>query len=345
MKSKLILAGIVLSIVLFSCQTPVEKESSPQKPAEKKETDKASIKLINPLIESKGFAQLYFDEVLNLREDLLRIADSTVKSMPGLSFSFYFRDLTNGATIFYNEKRKYSPASLMKVPIMMTALKYEEETGSFLKKKLTYSKEKHGSMTNIDGVSYTDQKQYTVKELIGYMIEYSDNIATLMLLNELEIGRVKVAESAMGVITRLDQGEMDSIINVRSYANFFRSLYNSSYLKRSNSNLALEFLTKSRFEGGIRKVVEKQTRVAHKFGQRDISSQVIKPKDRKTDQLHHVAIVYLEHKPYLLGIMTKSDKGKAELSSVIEFFASQVHIRMRNEVRQITRYGIPADQR
>jgi hypothetical protein len=85
-------------------------------------------------------------------------------------------------------------------------------------------------------------------------------------------------------------------INTKEYSKFLMVLYNATYLHRNASEEALELLAKSKFNGGISRLLPSGTIVAHKFGEcgRD---------DDMT--FSESAIIYLKNNPYLLTIMTK----------------------------------------
>ncbi len=79
---------------------------------------------------------------------------------------------------------------------------------------------------------------------------------------------------------------------------FFRILYNATYLDRIASEQILEILTKTTFSEGIVAGVPESTRVAHKFGSRELVDQ------SGSRQLHDCGIVYAKN-PYILCVMTQ----------------------------------------
>lgn len=62
-----------------------------------------------------------------------------------MTIGVYVRNLNNGPWFGINENEKYSPASLMKVPILMTFLKWIELDPSILMKKILVNEDKNQS--------------------------------------------------------------------------------------------------------------------------------------------------------------------------------------------------------
>ena len=89
---------------------------------------------------------------------------------------------------------------------------------------------------------------------------------------------------------------------------FFRVLYNASYLSSLYSEYALDLLTKSEFKQGIVQGIPSSTKVAHKFGERFTTSDLV--------QLHESAIVYRGSASYAVTIMTEG-KSMEELKAIL----------------------------
>ena len=216
--------------------------------------------------------------------------------------SLYLRDLNNGPWIGVNEEEQFSPASLMKVPLLMSFFKEAETNPSLLDVSLTITLDRSQSLLqNI----LTDQqvvtgKEYSVKELLERMIKYSDNLAVNTLIDNTDPRLVQRVYADLEIFPEV--GELEDLISVRNYAGFFRILYNSSYLNRTMSERALKLLSETTFKDGLVAGVPPGVTVSHKFGERVISG---------TKQLHDCGIVYRPDKPYLLCVMTRGQDFKA----------------------------------
>ena len=223
-------------------------------------------------------------------------------SIGKISFaSVYYRDLNNGPWIGINASEYFSPASLIKVPVMMAYLKEAEEDSTILDRKITNTKIFDYSQQNITPTTVLEQdKEYTVNELIERMIIYSDNAAYELLLENIDNTKIFNVYKDLDVdISKAQSDPNGDIITVKDYSSFFRILFNSSYLEEKMSEKALNILSRSQYTKGLVAGIPQNITVAHKFGERQFL-----PSHEK--QLHDCGIVYLPKKPYLICIMSRS---------------------------------------
>ncbi len=212
--------------------------------------------------------------------------------------SLYYKDLNEGPWVLINGSMTTVPASLLKVPIALAIYKHAEHDSSILKRSMTLkstddvNREQHFPPSK----AITPGTPYIVEELLGYMLENSDNGALYLLGESLPASEFTASYSDLGieVPAKIAPGYT---INAKTYASFFRVLFNASYLNRENSELLLSLLAKSTFPQGIEKGVPSDTMVAHKFGE-----YVVAEGDKR---LNDCGIVYKQHDPYLLCIMTR----------------------------------------
>jgi len=210
--------------------------------------------------------------------------------------SVYFRDLNNGPWIGINESEEFTPASLLKVPLMIAYLKIAENYPTVLDEELLIVDNSDTLSQNIIPLRTVENgKSYKVSDLIEYMIVYSDNKAANTLLSHIDVESLNAVYEDLGIKTP-DVNDSENFMSVRDYASFFRILYNASYLNREMSEKALSILTNSQFNLGLSAGVPPQIDVAHKFGERVLL---------EGKQLHDCGIIYKVDKPYLLCIMTR----------------------------------------
>ncbi|MGI5840735.1 MAG: serine hydrolase [Patescibacteria group bacterium] len=214
--------------------------------------------------------------------------------------SVYFRDLNNGPWMGINEKELFSPASLVKVPVMIAYFKEAETNPDLLQKKLKLSDAPIEDNQNIDPeVTILPNQEYTVDDLITRMIVYSDNEAYDILSDNIDFQKIINIYSLLGIDLSLAQNDpAGNIISVKNYASFYRILFNSSFLNQEMSEKALSLLTQTKYRDALRAGVPGNITVAHKFGERQYLPSTEK-------QLHDCGIVYYPGKPYLLCIMTR----------------------------------------
>ena len=209
--------------------------------------------------------------------------------------SVYLRRLNDGAWFSINPNEHYNPASMSKIIYLITYLKEAENNPGLLNKKLYFARHySQGNNPNILDYQLPENREYTVRELLTVMIKYSDNDATLLLSQNMNLSTYKQIFADFNIPEPPEFGEY--FITCEDYSKFFRALYNGSYIKPELSDLGLTILTSSTFKGGILQGIDPNLPVAHKFGERIIGSKA---------QLHEFAIVFIDNNPYMLGIMSK----------------------------------------
>jgi len=252
-------------------------------------------RLINPLIDVDLTEQASEGDLLTLKKNISDYAAAHTED--AFQVSVYFRDLNNGPWFGINEDAEFSPASLLKVPLLISILKYADQKDGFLDKKIPYRDINDGVTQDIVPTrKYEVGQEYMIRDLLEAMIVYSDNRAKntlLVTLSDVNMDEVynDLGIEVPGIVRRED------FMKVRRYATFFRILYNASYLDRENSQWALDLLTRVEYRAGLVAGVPGDVKVAHKFGERVY--------DGGTKQLHDCGIVYYVKRPYLLCVMTR----------------------------------------
>lgn len=248
-----------------------------------------------------------------IKNKLTGIIEQYKKANGVITASVYLRSAKEWIDI--NENESYEPGSLFKVPVMMAILKMNEDNPGFLNKQVAYTKvfdiNKH--------VLFSDKsikigQTYTIRQLLEYMIRYSDNNATALLETYMkpEILQKMFADIGLEVPNMYAQ---HYYFKASQYSLFMRSIYNASYLSAKNSEYAAELLSKCEFKDGIAKGLPEGVKLVHKFGEAGNVNQI---------QLHESAIVYLDGKAYLLTVMTKGTDTKA-LSALIGEISREVY--------------------
>lgn len=215
--------------------------------------------------------------------------------------SFYFRNLNTDAWVGINQDADYYPASLLKVPVMIAYYKEAETDPSILNQPITYENISTGDPFDAPS-DLLPGKVYTVQELINAMIISSDNGATLTLLNNIDEDTLNDVYANLG-IQNPGNNSADYQISTRTYALFFRILYNATYLDPEYSDKALALLSQATFANGLVAGLPEGTQVAHKFGEHVLNSG-----DMATGvELSDCGVVYYPSHPYLICVMTSTD--------------------------------------
>lgn len=226
--------------------------------------------------------------------------------------SVHFRDMDHGFRFGVQEFDQFFPASLLKVPLMISILHVADKDPALLDKQLSFT----GSLEmtpNIENGSETIEagKYYTVRELLRRMIAYSDNSSANLLVQLLaRVNGQTVSNSFLDLgVLPVMAGTTDTI-SIQSYAYLFAVLYASGYLSRDNSQYALNLLTQSTYNDGLVAGVPQGTTVAHKFGFRDIRPGL--------SQLHDCGIVYHPKTSYVICVMTSGSDIKTEAAGIAD---------------------------
>lgn len=265
--------------------------------------------LIHPLLDTEDFE---FKEVKPFRHRLEQLRARLIKEKKITSMAVYFRDLDNGLAFGLDQQTPFQPASLLKLPVMMSFLKKHENDPSLLARRVALNPGKPGELvpTFPPSTTLVAGQEYTIDELLKAMIARSDNDALNTLLGALsEPDYLRVYEDLGLRIPNVR--DIEDPVTVREYATFFRILYNASYLTKDLSQKALEYLAQSEFDKGLKAGVPSALTVAHKFGESGRSSNPVR-------QLHDCGIVYHPEKPYVLCVMTRGTDMMAMLGAIRE---------------------------
>lgn len=264
----------------------------------KTEVHETGYPYISPLLECFS-EKSDSPENYKLKQKIKDLITSHINSKDITEASLYFRDLANGPWIGINENEKFTPASLLKVPVMITYYRLAEDNPDILKKEILITSDYEDKATpNIAPERKAEiGKKYNTQTLIDYMIIESDNHAANALIVNLPEGSLNKTFTDLGLILPTTK-TLDDYMTVKDYSSFFRILYNASYLNKYYSEKSLEILSQSKFTAGLVAGLPLNTKISHKFGER---------RNGETDQLHDCGIVYKDNKDYLLCIMTRGN--------------------------------------
>lgn len=246
---------------------------------------------------------LLMTEVQNESTDLkdlnraLAFEINTLKASENiLEASVYVIKLNDGEWTSVNSELEYAPGSIIKIAALITYLKMCEADPALLNKQYLFEGRRKGvpRQTFNDGEMVAGKK-YSGAELLERIIVNSDNNATLIINEALDIKIFKKLFTDIG-IAEPDIHDPKFTIGVNDLSKFLRILFNATYLNKDNSYYAMTLLSKSSFKMGIINGLPANIPVAHKFG--EYGNGVIA-------QLHETGIVYLDNEPYLITIMTK----------------------------------------
>ncbi|MBI3671252.1 serine hydrolase [Candidatus Azambacteria bacterium] len=176
------------------------------------------------------------------------------------SLSIYFEYLPTGANINVNKDLAIWPASLIKVPIAMAAMKKVENGTWKLSNELVIldvDKDKdYGTL-----FKKPSGTTITIEDLLKESLINSDNTAHFVLLRNLENSEIEDLYDHLGLEDVLEAlkkspsaNSSDNRITAKRYSIFFRSLYKSTYLSPEYSEKFLDLLsqnTDNRYLAGV----------------------------------------------------------------------------------------------
>lgn len=228
--------------------------------------------------------------------------------------SVYLRRMNNGNWFCINPGIQFSPGSMLKVPILITYLKMAEKNPSLFDKELNLTQDMIPNKKQYVDESHLKPGRYKIRDLINAMIIKSDNYATLLLNNNIDVTMFGNTFSDLG-LRRPEMKASSYPMTSKEFGRFLRVLYSASYLSPYNSEYALNLLTQGLYNDGILAGLPAGLKVAHKFGESG---------DGLNFELHESAIIYQNDSPYMLVVMTRG-KDITKLPAVIKGISSTAY--------------------
>ena len=261
----------------------------------------AGYDLINPLLECDTASDAVGKELLPFHHKIDALIEDKKRANWATHVSVYFREMNYGLSFSIHGQEKFTPASLVKVPLMIAYLKWAETNPGLLSQKIVNNMaDATASQTYKPAMVLEQGRSYSVDELLYRAIVYSDNNAYFLLFASIDPGVLHRVYTDLGLEVPKVRNQ-DDYMSVVEYASFFRMLYNASYLNKELSEKALRYLSEVDFRQGLISGVPPGTVVAHKFGEKVFGSTA------EIKQLHDCGIVYYPGHPYLLCVMSRGD--------------------------------------
>lgn len=263
-------------------------------------------KYTHPLDAGEPSSSHVGPELKPFRYKVKAVIEARLAENEASAISVYFRDLNNGNWFGIQESEQFSPASLLKLPLMIAYFRWAEDNPLVLNKRISFV----GPSVIGPGLQRKTRKtlesgkSYSIDNLIYRMIAYSDNDSFALLKNHLPPERLNRVYKDLYV--DYDPAQPEDKVSLAAYAAFFRVLYNASYLNREMSEKALQYLSHEPFKEGMLSAVPPDIEMAHKFGERTVVMQSDE-QEAELQQLHEFGIVYYPNRPYLIGIMTRGN--------------------------------------
>lgn len=258
------------------------------------------------------------EELMPLKEKINNYLLAKKESNVLKNASVYFKSFKDEDWFVINPELQYNGASLFKVPFMIALLKEAEDNPELLNKRIYYERPsgEYGPQEILQH-NLEPGRYYTLKELLLYAIAYSVNDAAFLVVNNFKFGTLNKFLAVINM--KPAELHVEYYAPIEEYSRFFTILFNAGYLNNDMSEYALELMTKSDFNDGMKRRLDKDIVVANKFGERGVGEE---------RELHEFGIVFLKDQPYLLGIMTHG-KDYKELKDVLSDISSMVYEEMK----------------
>lgn len=264
-----------------------------------------NLRFVSPLLSCGIDSVISSNGAINaIQSDVNQVIADAKKKNTITDSGIYFKEFNDGSSFYINEAAKFTPGSLLKVPLALSLLRRYVSDPTFAKTPILYDGGAQDFPQAFPAEKTAEKgKTYTFDELLTLSLVYSDNIATQILSQMLTRTEINDAYSDLGIDVPQNNGD-DYTMSVRTYGSFFRILYNGTYLPPFLSDRVLELLSHSTFTQGLVAGVPQGVAVAHKFGERERG-------DNEPAQLHDCGIVYKAKHPYLLCVMLRGNDIQA----------------------------------
>jgi len=273
-------------------------------------------RLVKPLLI--GMVQNSYDQPFKSLEAKFREMKFNATNNPEVNaVSVYFLDLTSAHSMGIKEDDLYDSGSLLKVSILIAALKEAESQPGFLNKKVIYP---YGAQDDQVQHNLKPGNAYTIEELLRFMIIQSDNPAKDLLFASVDRNFVNDVFVKLGLPVPDPNSQYK--ISARMYSYFFRVLYNSTYLHKKDSEWIMELLSQAAYKDGLVAGVPQDVTVAHKFG---LDTGVsVGNGNNNVWELHDCGIVFHPDNPYFLCVMTRG-QDLTQLTNVIKVTSQVIY--------------------
>lgn len=231
-----------------------------------------------------------------------------------------FIDLKGTFEVEVNGRKEFPAASVIKVPVMAAAFRFQEKGIINLLSKVRYKEsdrlEGSGVLRWMKAGGY-----YTLWNLTRLMIVLSDNTATKMVIDSLGMNKINDYLLSIGLSsTKITDSTMlmeppDPNVNLTSpydMAELMVKIYKSCGFNKDSSKQMISFLKNQRYRWGIWRGIGQGASVADKTGNLE-------------GVLNDVGIIYTKRGDYVLSVFTYGFKKQKEARLMINEISRVVY--------------------
>ncbi|MCX8008804.1 MAG: class A beta-lactamase-related serine hydrolase [Patescibacteria group bacterium] len=232
----------------------------------------------------------------NPNELKIKIMEAMDESIP--EYSIRIEDFVSSFELSMGNSSSYIGASIHKLPIMVAVYKAIQEGKLRLDQKVLF-KEEHRQDYGTGTLRYQQSgKEYTIKDLLTFMIKKSDNTAAYILAHTvLNMRDIQTTINSYGLT---ETYMTENTTTNKDIALLLRKLFSGNLLNSILTRDALELLYHTDFEDRLPALLPNTARVYHKVG-------------TTIAGLHDVGVVVSPRSIYYIGIFTRgvSDEERA----------------------------------
>lgn len=222
------------------------------------------------------------------------------------------KDLTNDEIIVdYKSHKQYVSASIIKVPILIEALKRVDNMEIPLTKKYKISKK---DKVDFSVITEQDLNKCTYEELMEWMIISSDNTACNVLINILGMDNINSTIKSLNMNNTILERKMMDYKSIEAGKNnytslqdmliLFEGLYKGNIAAKEICRRALNTLKNQRDNGMIKRYIKDNVILANKTGELD-------------DLNNDVGIIYTKKFDYFIGVFAHNLNSNSEGYKII----------------------------
>lgn len=187
----------------------------------------------------------------------------------------YYYNLKDGSSYGINENERFIAASVIKIPVMIELFK-ECYDGKINMSDTLLINEKEKAPEE-GAIAYMhDGTEVTLQDLCNLMIILSDNTATNMLVNHIDIDNINAAMEGLGIhttrINRLlfdDAAEMEgkhNYISPKEIGTLLKIMYDGKLINKEASSKMLDILKLQQVNYKMPYLLPRDIKIAHKTG-------------------------------------------------------------------------------
>ncbi len=198
--------------------------------------------------------------------------------------SYYYQNLKNDFKMSLNENTNYYGASLYKMLDIIYLINKSNAGELDLNTKLTYKKihQKNNSL-GMEKISLNSQ--VTIKDLLKYIGQYSDNTAHAMIVDYIGLNKLRALGRELGAVNMMDDNAYGQA-NTKEITIYIKKIYELIALDNDNSKLLKEILDSNYYNA----LNIDDINYYHKYGMWDI--------------YYHDAGIAIGNEPYILVVMS-----------------------------------------